>query len=80
MNLFVSNLSYALEEADLRDKFAEFGQVIRVHICRDKDGNSRGFAFVEMIAEEAGEQAISAVNHTQFHGRTIYVQKAREKQ
>lgn len=80
MNLFVSNLSYALEEADLRDGFAPFGQVIRVHLCRDKDtGASRGYAFVELATEEAGEQAVKDMNHTEFHGRTVYVQKARDE-
>ena len=59
---------------------ASSGQVDRVSILTDRDtGRSRGFGFVEMASDEDGEKAITALNGSQFGGRTINVNEARPK-
>ena len=45
MNIYVGNLPYSISENDLRDMFAEFGEVARANIIMDRDtGRSKGFA------------------------------------
>lgn len=79
MKLFVSNLRYEMTEQDVRDLFAEIGQVVSVHVAQDRATNqSRGFAFVEM-SEEDGNKAISELNKTKVRGRTLFVREAEER-
>ena len=79
-NIFVGNLSFNTNEDELRQIFEGYGQVDRVSILTDRDtGRSRGFGFVEMTNDEDGEKAISALNGSQFGGRTINVNEARPK-
>jgi RNA recognition motif-containing protein len=79
-NIFVGNLSFNTNEDELRQIFESYGQVDRVSILTDRDtGRSRGFGFVEMTSDEDGEKAITALNGSQFGGRTINVNEARPK-
>ena len=79
-NIFVGNLSFNTNEDELRQIFESYGQVDRVSILTDRDtGRSRGFGFVEMANDEDGEKAITALNGSQFGGRTINVNEARPK-
>ena len=79
-NIFVGNLSFNTNEDELRQMFEGYGQVDRVSILTDRDtGRSRGFGFVEMTSDEDGEKAITALNGSQFGGRTINVNEARPK-
>ncbi len=79
-NIFVGNLSFNTSEDELRQAFEAYGQVERVSILTDRDtGRSRGFGFVEMVSNEDGEKAITALNGSQIGGRTINVNEARPK-
>jgi RNA recognition motif-containing protein len=79
-NIFVGNLSFNTNEDELRQIFESYGQVDRVSILTDRDtGRSRGFGFVEMTNDEDGQKAITALNGSQFGGRTINVNEARPK-
>ncbi len=79
-NIFVGNLSFNTSEDELRQAFEAYGQVERVSMLTDRDtGRSRGFGFVEMVSNEDGEKAITALNGSQIGGRTINVNEARPK-
>jgi cold-inducible RNA-binding protein len=79
-NIFVGNLSFNTGEDELRQLFEPYGQVDRVSILTDREtGRSRGFGFVEMTNAEEGDKAITALNGSQFGGRTINVNEARPK-
>lgn len=79
-NIFVGNLSFNTNEDELRAAFEAYGQVDRVSILTDREtGRSRGFGFVEMVSNEDGEKAITALNGSQLGGRTINVNEARPK-
>jgi len=78
MKIYVGNMSYDVREDDLRQAFAEFGQVDSVNIIMDKfSGKSKGFGFVEMASKEVGQACIEALNGKDFKGRTITVNEAR---
>jgi len=79
-NIFVGNLSYQTTQEDLHSAFAAYGGVERVNIITDRDtGQPRGFAFVEMTEAQAAQAAISSLNGTELHGRTLNVNEARPK-
>jgi RNA recognition motif-containing protein len=81
MSIYVGNLSYEVTEADLTDVFTEYGSVKRVQIPTDREtGRIRGFAFVEMAAEEEETAAIEALDGAKWMGRDLKVNKARPKE
>jgi len=79
-NLYVGNLSYSTTEDTLRTLFGEFGEVESARVITDRDtGRPKGFAFVEMSAEEAADEAIDALNGKSVDGREIRVDKAKPR-
>jgi cold-inducible RNA-binding protein len=79
-NLFVGNLSFQTTEDEVRELFAAFGQVTRVHIAMDREtGRARGFAFVEMPNDEEAGKAIAGLDGKAVGGRNIKVNEARPK-
>ena len=79
-NIYVGNLPYDTTETDLNDLFGAHGEIDRVHIVMDREtGRSRGFGFVEMDDGDANN-AINALNGTDFDGRNLVVNEARERQ
>lgn len=49
--LFVGNMPYGTEEADLRDKFLPFGPLRSIRLATKPGGEPRGFAHVEYLKE-----------------------------
>jgi RNA recognition motif-containing protein len=81
MKLYVGNLAFETTENDLQDLFEEQGRVTEVALMTDRmTGRSRGFAFVTMEANEAGQNAITALNGKQLHGRALTVSEARPRE
>jgi RNA recognition motif-containing protein len=81
MSIYVGNLSYEVSEEDLSKVFAEYGSVRRVHLPTDRDsGRMRGFAFVEMETLTQEDSAISALDGAEWMGRSLKVNKAKERE
>ena len=77
--LFVGNLPYSATEEELRELFAQYGEVQSVKLITDREtGRPRGFAFIEMEDAEA-QAAIDALNGTELGGRNLRVDVARER-
>jgi RNA recognition motif-containing protein len=80
MNIYVGNLPYSTEEADVNNLFAEFGEVTSVKLVKDfETGRLKGFGFVE-IEEEAGQNAIDQLNGAEYNGRKLVVNEARPRE
>jgi len=80
MNIYVGNLPYNASENDLRDLFAQFGEVQRASIVMDREsGRSRGFGFVEMADDEAARKAMDELNGKDFNGRALTVNQAKPR-
>lgn len=81
MNIYVSNLSYSVQDEDLREFFAEYGEVSSAKVITDKfTQKSRGFGFVEMSDDAAAQKAIAELNGATVDGRAIRVNVAKPKE
>jgi len=80
MNIYIGNMSFETTEDQLRQAFEGFGEVSTVKIITDRDnGQPRGFAFVEMSAENEATAAISGLNGHELNGRALNVNEARPR-
>jgi len=80
MRIYVGNLPYNSTEADLREMFAEHGDVVSASIVMDREtGRSRGFGFIEMD-DATANSAIEKLNGAQFDGRSLVVNEARPRE
>lgn len=78
-NIFVGNLNSGTTPEVIRSLFEPLGTVRRFKLMTDRDtGQSRGFAFVEMRAAEAG-QAIATLDGSIVDGQTIQVREGRPR-
>lgn len=78
--LFVRNIPFRLTEEDLLDIFSPYGEVVTTSIPKDREtGRSRGFAFVEMKAQNEAESAIEGLKGHQIQGREIFVSFSESK-
>jgi RNA recognition motif-containing protein len=78
--LYVGNLPFSLEDADLNRLFAQAGTVASARVVLDPaTGRKRGFGFVEMSSEDEAQAAVTMFNGTDVDGRSIVVDIARER-
>lgn len=81
MNIYVSNLSFNVQDEDLKEFFTEYGEVSSAKVITDKfTGKSRGFGFVEMPDDEAAQKAITELDQASVENRTIRVMEAKPKE
>ena len=80
MNIYVGNLSFSVNDADLKEAFGAYGQVQSASVIKDKfSGESRGFGFVEMPNKEEADKAIAALNGRDLKGRALKVNEAKPR-
>ena len=77
MNIYIGNLNYRVNEADLRQVLEEYGVVDSVKIILDRETRrSKGFAFAEMPNEEEARKAIAELNQAEYEGRQMVIKEA----
>jgi len=78
--VYVHNLPYSFTWQDLKDHFAEAGNVVRADIMTTKSTRkSRGCGLVEFATEEEAQNAIATLNDTEIEGRKVLVREDRER-
>jgi RNA recognition motif-containing protein len=81
MNIYVSNLSFNIQDEDLKGFFTDFGEVTSAKVIMDRETNqSRGFGFVEMADDAAAKKAIAELDNGMVEGRNIKVMEAKPKE
>jgi RNA recognition motif-containing protein len=80
MNIYISNLSYGIDDADLKELFADYGEIISAKVIMDREtGRSRGFGFVELADDTLGQKAIDELNQAEYDGKVINVNVAKPR-
>ena len=81
MNLYISNLSYNISDADLRQLFADYGEITSAKVIMDREtGRSRGFGFVELSDDELAKKAFEELNQASYDGKVINITEARPRE
>jgi RNA recognition motif-containing protein len=81
MNIYVANIPWKASEEQLKQLFAEHGEVTSAKIIMDKvTQRSRGFGFIEMADDTAGRNAINELNGFDFLGKNLVVNEARPRE
>lgn len=79
-NIYVGNLPFSTDSAELENLFAAYGAVDRAQVVSDREtGRSRGFGFVEMADEKEAHSAIEGLNGKELDGRELRVNVAKER-
>lgn len=77
MEVYVSNLPYTVDDAELHDVFKEYGKVTRAKVALNpQTGQSRGFGFVTFHERIDAQAAIEGLNGVELHGRKLTVRES----
>lgn len=77
--IYVGNLPFTADEAQVRQLFEQHGTVESVALINDREtGRPRGFGFVEMSKGDASK-AIQSLNGQNMDGRPLKVNEAQDK-
>ncbi len=80
MNIYVGNLNFKVDENDLEQLFAEYGDVSSCKIITDKySGRSKGFGFITMDNDDDANTAIQELGGTTFRDRELVVNEAKPR-
>ncbi|NXP66603.1 NUCL protein, partial [Chloropsis cyanopogon] len=74
--LFLKNLPYRLTEDDIREVFEN---ALEVRIVMNKDGSSKGMAYVEFKTEAEANKALEEKQGTEIEGRAVVIDFTGEK-
>jgi RNA recognition motif-containing protein len=81
MNIYISNLDQQITNEELTNLFKQYGDVNSAEVALDAfTGQSRGFAFIEMINELEGQEAINQLNNSELNSRVLSVELAKPKE
>jgi cold-inducible RNA-binding protein len=79
--LYVGNLPFGVTSEELKELFAQAGEVVSANIITDRfSGQSRGFGFVEMSSDDAAQSAITQFNDYSMKGRSLRVNEAKPRE
>lgn len=78
VELYVGNLSFDMNDAQLRSEFAKFGVVTAARVVTNRGtGRSKGFGFVTMPHRQEAAIAVKALDNAEIMGRRMRVNEAR---
>jgi len=79
--LYVGNLPYETSQEQIRELFAQAGEVTEVNLITDREtGRLKGFGFVEMATVEGSGEAIKRFNGYTMGERALTVNEARPRE
>merc|ERR1711897_107722 len=75
LRVIIKNIPLTIEEETLRRDFEECGAIKNSKLLTDRDGRSRGMAFIT-FADESGYFAALKYNSTDYGGKRLVVKRA----
>ena len=79
MKLHIGNLPKQLSEVQLSDLVTPFGPTSAIELAKDRNGESKGFAFATYDDTEHARAAITALDGKEVSGQTLKVSEARPR-
>ena len=73
MSVYVGNLSWETTQDQLKEHFAQCGDVDQAEVMGYPDGKKKGYGTVRYFKAEDAEKAIETLDGVQFNGRTLQV-------
>ncbi|BAY91472.1 MULTISPECIES: RNA recognition motif domain-containing protein [unclassified Tolypothrix] len=78
MSVYIGNLSHEIEDEDIRQVFLKYGSVKRILVStKQKSGEKRGFAIVQMEKDTDEVAAINGLQGTEWMGYSLKVNRAK---
>ncbi|MBN1960286.1 MAG: RNA-binding protein [Deltaproteobacteria bacterium] len=78
--LFIGGINWNTNEDELRQAFAQFGEISDLKIISERDtGRSRGFGFISFVNSNDANNAINEMNGRKLAGSILKVNEAQEK-
>uniref|UniRef100_A0A8I6YMY4 RRM domain-containing protein n=1 Tax=Hordeum vulgare subsp. vulgare TaxID=112509 RepID=A0A8I6YMY4_HORVV len=77
--LWMGNLSFNIEYDQVKQFFAQIGEVVDVRLATHEDGHPKGFGHVEFASEEDAQKALDALNGGDLIGRPVRLDLAAER-
>lgn len=71
--LFLARLDYSVTESDLHREFDMYGPIEQIKLIRDKNGKSRGYAFIAYERERDMKAAYKDAEGIKINGRRVMV-------
>lgn len=79
--LYVGNLSKSTTQEELNSLFAQAGEVTAAEVVKDRrSGESKGFAFVTMSAQNEADKAVSMFNTYSLNEHVLKVSPAKPRE
>lgn len=79
--LYVGNLSKSTTQEELNTLFAQAGEVMAAEVVKDrKSGESKGFAFITMSAQDEADKAVSMFNTYSLNEHVLKVSPAKPRE
>jgi len=72
-NIFIKNLDKTIDHKALYDTFSQFGQILSCKIELDDGNSSRGYGYIQFIAQDSADKAVTKVNGMILAGKKVYV-------
>ena len=79
MKLYVGNLAKEVTEEELNAIAVKFGTLTSSNLARERNGDSKGFAFLQFGTTEEAKSAIEGLNGREIGGRVLKVSEARNQ-
>ena len=79
MKLHIGNMSKDVSDTELNDLVTPFGATTSVEIARNKEGQSKGFGFVEYGSEDHAKAAIAGLDGKDVRGQALKVSEAKPR-
>ncbi|BAY79900.1 RNA-binding region RNP-1 (plasmid) [Nostoc linckia NIES-25] len=78
MSVYIGNLSHEIEDEDIRQVFLMYGSVKRILVStKQKSGDRRGFAVVEMDTDTEEVAAINGLRGNEWMPYSLKINRAK---
>ncbi|KAF9436925.1 hypothetical protein BGZ76_002549 [Entomortierella beljakovae] len=77
--IFIGNIPWRTPDEEVKDFFSQYGELKDFHAPKDFDGNTKGFAFIEM-EDDLADKVLQEADGQEFNGRNIRVSPAADRE